>query len=119
MPLLIGLFLAVGCLAVLLLPFLRARRPDAAFASQQAAREQAERRQAAYNEIQALRLDYELGNVPEEEYQTQLRRLRLQAAATLRDQERLEAALEEYDRELEGEIASFRRSRDGAQPPST
>ena len=118
MLLVIGLLLAVGCVAVVLLPFLRARAGADAFSLQDASLEVELRRQATYDEIRTLRLEYELSNIPEEEYQTRFRLLRLQAAATLRDQQRLELALQEFDRELEAEIASFHDSTNGAEPPS-
>jgi rubrerythrin len=61
-------------------------------------------REALYREMEDLRLERELGSVDEEEYERRVGECRLQAAGTLRDQERLEEQLSG----LEEAVASAR-----------
>jgi multidrug resistance efflux pump len=120
MGLALGVLLGVICVAVLLWPFLRRDRdvvtesgdtPD----TLQALRAQ---RDGALEEVRLLRLDHELGNVDEKEYQSRLEALRLRAATLLRREERLSAELQQREAALEQAVQARRnrrQSRNGAE----
>lgn len=112
MLLLIGFVLAVGCLVVVLIPFIRGGIGSESLALNCVSLGMDIRRVRVFEEIRTLLLEYELGNIPEEDYRTRLRLLKIHAATVLRDQHRLEKVLQEFDQELETEISSFRHSND-------
>ncbi|MFQ5860355.1 MAG: zinc ribbon domain-containing protein [Dehalococcoidia bacterium] len=114
MGLLAGAALALVCLVVLALPFRRARSSLARTEWDALEMVQA-RREAIYEEIRTLKLDYALANVGEEEYQTRLRAYRLRAAAVLREQERLEHRLLNLDQALEERVLALRQFRSPAE----
>jgi hypothetical protein len=89
---LVGLLLVVFCIGVALYPFLKARTVSARADASPSVQELVERRQAIYSDLEILDLDRGIGHVDEAEYQKRSREYRLAAAATFRDQERLEAA---------------------------
>ena len=113
MAVLVGLLLALVCIGVLTLPFLRSVRQGQVLLSQDPVEEVLARREAVYEEIRILQLDYELGNIGEKEYQTRLQGYRMQAASFLQKQEDLETELRRLDQELEEEILEVRASRNG------
>jgi len=96
MILVIGGVLAALAIAVVVYPFLKARSGREADAANGGAG--TSRRlgtvplpdgvdpESAFEAIRTLQLEYQLGKVPEEAYQEQLRVYRLQAAAALREQ---------------------------------
>ena len=61
-----------------------------------------------YDDINTLRLEYELGQIEEEEYHQRLREYRLEAEASLKEQDGLEQRL---DQSLEEEILAARAHR--------
>ena len=88
MSVLIGVLLALLAIAVVIYPFVKARlQPRSPLAILPPDRVDPEGREAIYEEIRTLQLEYELGSIEEREYQEQLRDYRLQAAAALREQE--------------------------------
>ena len=96
MAFLIGGLLAILVIGVALYPFLKPlSRPATSSALDSAARVGRGGREAIYEEIKTLQLEYELGSIEEGEYQERLRVYRLEAAAALRDQERLEGLQED------------------------
>ena len=84
MPLVIGAALALFCIAILAYPLLKSRSggqrvrpaPDVSLGSQEL--------EAVYQNIRTLRLDYQMGNVPESSFREQMNDYRLQAALALR-----------------------------------
>ena len=87
MPILIGALLGILVIVIVLYPFLRGRvRPGPPIASDAGPGS----REPIYEDIKVLQLEYELGSIDEEEYGQRLRTYRLQAAASMRDEERLE-----------------------------
>ena len=104
----VGLLLVVFCIGVALYPFLKARtsssRPDASLS----VRELVERRQAIYADLETLELERGLRHVDETEYEERSRDYRLAAAATFRDQERLESADAEVEETISRELARWR-----------
>lgn len=108
MGVVIGLILALVCIGVLAVPFLRGSRGDAEEPTIEDLTEAARQRESVYEEIRTLHLDRGLGNVSEDEYQEHLRTLRLRAAAILREEERLAGSLSDLDDALEEEIRAAR-----------
>lgn len=86
MELLIGATLAVVSILILVYPFLKARIRAQPKDSPGGASWNAPELEAIYQEISTLRLEYQLGKVPENVYQELLRGYRLQAAVALRQQ---------------------------------
>ncbi len=123
MAVLIGALLAILVIGVVLYPFIKTRfrpspRPSATPLPPvgEGLRVRVTR-EAIYEEIRTLQLEYELGSIEESEYRQQLRSYRLQAASALRDQERLE---QELDRLLEEEILAARAPSHAPEPlPNT
>ena len=96
MAILIGTLLAILAVAVLLYPFLRVRfRSRASLGDGTFPAAGVGAREAIYDEIRALQLDHELGSIDEQEYEERLHGYRLEAAAVLRDEERLNSRLED------------------------
>ena len=92
MAVLVGLLLVVFCIGVALYPFLKARTGSARAGASPSVQELVERRRAIYSDLETLDVDRGIGHVDEAEYQERSREYRLAAAATFRDQERLETA---------------------------
>ena len=116
MPVLIGILLAILTIGVILYPFLKARfRPQTNRTLGPPDQRARGDREAIYEDIRTLQLEYELGGVEERDYHERLRASRLQAAAALHAQEQKEL---ELDRMLEEEILLLRVLRqDGNGPP--
>ena len=104
MALLIVAILTLVSVGFVLLPFVRSRPGARAPRGPSARLALVARREALYREMEALRLERELGSVEEEEYERRLREYRTEAAGTLWDQERLEEQLSR----LEEVVASAR-----------
>ena len=102
MAVLIAALLSILAVSVVLYPFVRNRsRFRSTLATEHLAPGQRSR-ESVYEEIRTLQLERDLGRVDEAEYQDRLRTLRLQAASTMRDEERHSRAL---DRALEEEVS--------------
>ena len=111
MPFFLGLVFAFIAILVLAWPIMRRSRAAAGPAAQpDAVSEVAQRRARIYDDIKTLALDYELGNVPAEEYNAKLAAFRLEAARALRDQEQLQQAQTALEDDLENEVLELRRS---------
>ena len=113
---LLGLTLAVLCLVILLLPFLKPRpgkHPDKWSVVNEEKRLQSEQ---AYQELISLKLEHELGNVSLEEYQIRAKSYRLEAAKALRNQQILETELHSLNEALEDEIAQARKRLEANHP---
>ncbi len=110
MAILIGVLLALCSAVVLALPFVRRSRRGHSGFPPDVMEEARGRREAMYQEVLTLRLDYEAGTVPEREYRARLHSYRLRAAAALRDEKLLEERVTALDRDLEAEIQQARRS---------
>lgn len=119
--LLLGLSVALVCIAVVAYPFVR---PDRGLAG---ARRSADRdnlvqlRSDLYTQIEQLQADRAAGAVTEDDYRAQLRELRIRAAAAIRELERFAPDVPEEAEPaadvtitraaLEEEIARLRRAR--------
>ena len=107
MAVLIGVLLAIFGIAVVLYPFLKARSSAQSPPSGDSPtpNEGPGSREAAYQDIRTLQLEYELGSIDEREYRELLRAYRIQAAEAIRREGSLEEGL---DRSLEREIMALR-----------
>ena len=107
----IGFLLAVVAIAVLARPILRRGQVAAGSPPLQESLDEVTRRlQQAYANIRSLALDYDLGNVPSEEYEDRLAGYRLQAADLLRQQEQLRRELDGLEDEIEDRVLALRMS---------
>ena len=111
MAVVVGLLLVLFCMGVVLYPFGRGRRPAPVQVPVLSLEEVAERRRAVYSDIEILEMERGLGHVDEEEYRRQLREYRMAAAATFRDQERLEQLQSDADQTIEQELRRLRAQR--------
>ena len=111
MPFFLGLVFAFVAILVLAWPILRRGRAGRGAATPpDALSEIARLRARIYDDIKTLALDYELGNVPAEEYNAKLAAFRLEAARALRDQEQLQQAHAALEDDLERETLELRKS---------
>ena len=101
---LVGIALSVTCVAVLLLPF--RRRETKASAVMDPIQELQHQRERVYAEVRGLRQDYDLGHIPEEEYEARFQGHRLRAASLLQQQQQMEA----WSQRLEEEVQALRES---------
>lgn len=115
MGILIGALLAILSLTVLLAPFFRAGQRRGLSQATQNLEDVMAKRQRVYQEMQALQLDYQLGNIEEEEYRTLMRGRRLEAASLMQRQKEEEEKLEGLSQEVEEAILAFRKSVAGWQ----
>ena len=111
MAVLIGLLLVLFSIGVVLYPFLKTRRLSGDATAPSSLDELVEMRHAIYANINTLELERGLGNVDEEEYSQRLERYRLEAAATFREQEKLDAQVQEAEQALEDEVRQVRQFR--------
>ena len=109
MGILLGFILALVCVTFLTLPFLRERRVANAREFEEQP-EPARQRAVIYDEIKMLELEREVGRVEGKEYEDRLYQLRLQAAAIIREDDRLTKFHGEQDLALEEEISSVRKA---------
>lgn len=117
MPLAFSALLAVIAIAIVAIPFFRAPKKDDTFAPQDAEVLRSQR-ESIYQALETLRLERELGQVDDEEYQRQLREYRRQAAIALQEQERVEGDQEQLVALLEEEVLAARaRLQDGDDQP--
>ncbi|MBF8266737.1 MAG: hypothetical protein HW388_245 [Dehalococcoidia bacterium] len=111
MALFLALPLALLSMVLLAWPILRRGRPASGPISPLDPLEEVRRRQQQiYEEIQTLILDHELGNVRHEEYEEELRALRLKAAHALQEQDQLQQAMARLEEEMENEALELRKS---------
>ena len=109
MSLAIGLILAIVSVVVVASPFFLSRRRRRAGNAGQSLEEVMAKRERIYEEMRTLQVDFQLGNIDEDEYESLMRTHRLEAAALVQQQESLEQ--EARHRALEDEIRAFRRGR--------
>lgn len=107
MALALSALLAVLAIAIVALPFFRTPKKDDTFNPQDAEALRSQR-ESIYQALQTLRLERELGQVDDREYQRQMREYRRQAAIVLRQQEHVEGDLEELEALLEDEVLAAR-----------
>ncbi|MFH1560177.1 MAG: hypothetical protein ABID84_02025 [Chloroflexota bacterium] len=107
----LGLLLALASIALLARPILRREQTTSSSASSLDSLEDVQwRHQQVYDEIKTLILDYELGNIPPEEYEDRLTAYRLRAADLLRQQEQLLHELTYLEKEIEDRVLALRMS---------
>ena len=119
MTVIIAVLLALLGLVVVLYPFIKERiRSQSPMTrdispNEDGSLERVNSRERIYEEIRTLQLEHDLGRIDTVEYKERLHGYRMEAAATLKEQELLE-----LDRQLEEEIRAFReyRSADGTAP---
>ena len=103
----IGILIALLSLVILVLPFIKSRMRvtsgDVALRLDETSR----LRQAMYDNIRTLRQDYDIGNISEDDYKSQLDGYRRQAALALMEEDRLRGWKEEE---------SLMESNDGNDP---
>ena len=119
----IGAVLAVVAVVVVLLPFVRARRDADPLAPFDAEGVRVQR-EGLYRALETLRLERELGQVDDEEFERQMREYRRTAALLVREQERLlgeastpddlGSSYEELEREVQEARARLQRMEDEA-----
>jgi hypothetical protein len=108
----LGLILALVSIALLARPLLRRQQATSGPALSLESLEDVQwRHQQVYDEMQTLILDYELGNIPSDEYEEKLGGYRLQAADLLRQQDQLLHGLISLEHEMEDTVLSLRMSR--------
>ncbi len=110
MAILISVLLAALIIAVLLYPFVRGRHKGRPSSVGDSLVQLDSQRHSVYEAIRTLQLERDLDKVSEDEYQHRLQQLRLQAAAALKEEERLKEELLESDQTLEEEVRAVRRS---------
>lgn len=106
MILLVAAALVLLSVGVVAYPFLKNRFPSTPKDKLEDTGTSSSEVEAALDAIRTLQLEHQLGNVPEELYQEQLRDYRVQAAASLRKQ--VEGVAKDADRDLEQEIMLVR-----------
>lgn len=107
----LGLLLALVSIALLAWPILRRKQTASSSTLSLDSLEDVQwRQQQVYDEIKTLILDYELGNIPPEEYEERLGAYRLRAADLLRQQEQLRHELTYLEEELEDSVLALRMS---------
>ena len=117
MAVIAGLLLVVFCIGVALYPFIRPHAPDArARRPASSIVALAERRREIYADLETLDLELGLGQVDEAEYQERARDYRMAAAATFRDQERLESSSPHSDQAVDRELLHWRARRQATSP---
>lgn len=111
MALFLGLMLALISIAVLALPMLRREQIAPHSASAPAPLQEVQwRHQQVYDEIKTLILEYDLGNVPPDEYEERMGSHRLRAADLLRQQELLLHEATSLEKEMEDRVLALRVS---------
>tara|TARA_B100000809_G_scaffold79739_1_gene77881 strand:+ start:854 stop:1234 length:381 start_codon:yes stop_codon:yes gene_type:complete len=109
--------LAVLAIVVVAIPFFRTPKKADTFNPQDAEALRSQR-ESIYQALETLRLERELGQVDDREYQRQLREYRRQAAIALRQQEQVEGDLDELAAMLEDEVLAARtRLQEGDDQP--
>lgn len=107
LALVIGAALALVAVVVVLLPFVRPRR-DAGPATAFDAEGVRTQREGLYSALETLRLERELGQVDDEEFERQMREYRRMAALLVREQERILGEAAAPDDALEQEVREAR-----------
>ena len=116
--LMVGAALALFSLAIVIHPFLRSRIRSRTGGAGNAAGPASPELEPIFDAINTLQLEYQLGKIPENLYQEQLRGYRLQAASVLRQQAEDRAGAPEWVLEQEVLVArAALRGRDGGPRP--
>jgi rubrerythrin len=92
--------LSVVVLVAVLYPFLRPGAEEAGPPLPPDLETLLARREAIYQAMETLRLEHELGTVEEAEFVRRTREYRRQAAAALREQDSIEAEMDDLEREV-------------------
>ncbi len=106
MPIIIGALLALLCITVVLLPFLRGWQSPKRQISFDSLDGKIRDRERIYAAMRTLRMDYEMGNLEEAEFRAQLQSYRAQAATLLQELERTTT----WEKLIEDEVLSLRKS---------
>tara|TARA_B100000315_G_scaffold187800_1_gene177460 strand:+ start:4098 stop:4544 length:447 start_codon:yes stop_codon:yes gene_type:complete len=117
MGLVVGAALALFSVAIVAFPFLKSRLRTWVEGPTVAASPEAPELESIYEAIRTLRLEHELGQVPEQLYREQLQGYRVQAATALRQRAREQDDDPEWS--LEQEVLAARAALRGAGGVST
>ena len=107
MSLVFSALLAVIAIAIVAIPFFRTPKKDDTFNPHDAEALRSQR-ESIYQALETLRLERELGQVDDQEYQRQLLEYRRQAAMALQAQEHVEGDQERLVAMLEEEVLDAR-----------
>ena len=107
MVLVFSALLTMFAIAIVATPFFRSpKKPDTFM--QQPSESLRSQRESIYQALETLRLERELGQVDDQEYQRQLREYRYQAAAALQMEEQVDSDLGQLEDLLEEEVLAAR-----------
>ncbi|MBI4233794.1 MAG: hypothetical protein HY686_05075 [Chloroflexi bacterium] len=106
---LIGALVILLSVGILLIPFLQRDRRRATL-PRDTSQEALLRREAIYQEINTLQLEYELGHINEADFQARLHDYRLQAAAALKEEVEQSEAAQALAAALEEEVKALRQA---------
>ena len=99
--------LTILAIAIVAIPFFRISKEPDTF-SQQPSESLRSQRESIYQALETLRLERELGQVDDQEYQRQLREYRYQAAAALQMEEQMDSDHGQLEDVLEAEVLAAR-----------
>lgn len=106
----IAILLAIVCLVIVAIPFLRYRHSRQLVNPMDMVDDLSRRRQLMYQELATVKESYEMGNIPEAEFQAISQNLRRRAAESLWLQRRWEQQLKSLDDALEQQVLELRRA---------
>ncbi|MFQ5875498.1 MAG: hypothetical protein ACE5JL_17110, partial [Dehalococcoidia bacterium] len=101
--------LAVFCVVVVAIPVLRSRRGRELVNPLEMVEELYRQRHLIYQELSSVKESFQMGNIPEGEYQAVSQNLKRRAAENLLLQRRWEQRLEALDQALEVQVRELRK----------
>ena len=107
MVLAVSALLTMFAIAIVAIPFFRMPKETDTF-TQQHSKSLRSQRESLYQALETLRLERELGQVDDQEYQRQLREYRYQAALALQLEEQADSDPERLEDLLEEEVLTAR-----------
>ena len=110
MAYILTIFLALISLSILAIPILKRKKSNIAeFHSSNLVISDLDNAQARLHEgVKSAILDYELGNISDEEYVQQIREYRLETARSLMDQAKMDSSIENFNLGVESEVMALR-----------
>ncbi len=106
----IAILLTIVSLVIVAIPFIRYRHSRQLVNPMDMVDDLSRRRQLMYQELAMVKENYELGNIPEAEFQAVSQNLRRRAAESLWLQRRWEQQLKSLDDALEQQVSELRRT---------
>ena len=110
MAYILTIFLALISLSILAIPILKRKKTNITeFHGSNLVISDLDTAQARLREgVKSAILDYELGNISDEEYVQQIREYRLESARSLMDQAKMDSSIEKFNLEVESEVMTLR-----------